>query len=208
MANPSSPTTMYLNGVTVDSSLNTVQLGNFSLSAGRSTFTAVNERHAVGAKYSSIGGSVYFGAVDASGNPDAQISRAGGDALMTLKNSGVIQFNTLFYTAGTLSTDSSGNISNTSDERLKTIDGYFTAGLNEVLQIKPILYHWNELSQLDTENIYAGFSAQNIQSVIPLAAMANKETGYLSLQDRPIIAALVNSVKELESRIVVLEDIS
>ena len=85
MANPS-PTTMYLNGVTVDSSLNTVQLGNFSLSAGRSTFTAVNERHAVGAKYSSIGGSVYFGAVDASGNPDAQISRADGDALMTLKN--------------------------------------------------------------------------------------------------------------------------
>lgn len=38
--------------------------------------------------------------------------------------------------------------------------------------------------------------------------MANKETGYLSLQDRPVIAALVNSVKELESRIVVLEDIS
>ena len=182
MANPS-PTTMYLNGVTVDSSLNTVQLGNFSLSAGRSTFTAVNERHAVGAKYSSIGGSVYFGAVDA-----------------------VIQFN--FTSAGTLSTDSSGNITSSSDERLKTIDGYFTAGLNEVLQIKPILYHWNELSQLDTENIYAGFSAQNIQSVIPLAAMANKETGYLSLQDRPIIAALVNSVKELEARIVVLEDIS
>ena len=207
MANPS--TTMYLNGVVVDSSNNTVQLGqlgNFSLSAGRSTFTAVNERYAVGAKYSSIGGSVYFGAVDASGNPDAQISRADGDALMTLKNSGVIQFN--FTSAGTLSTDSSGNITSSSDERLKTIDGYFTAGLNEVLQIKPILYHWNESSQLDTENIYAGFSAQNIQSVIPVAAMANKETGYLSLQDRPIIAALVNSVKELEARIVVLEDIS
>ena len=160
----------------------------------------------MGAKYSSIGGSVYFGAVDASGNPDAQISRADGDALMTLKNSGVIQFNNAIYAAaGTLMTDASGNISTTSDERLKTIDGNFTAGLNEVLQIKPILYHWNESSQLDTENMYAGFSAQNIQSVIPVAVMAQKDTGYLSLQDRPIIAALVNSIKELEARIKILE---
>ena len=73
------------------------------------------------------------------------------------------------------------------------------------LQIKPILYHWNESSQLDTENMYAGFSAQNIQSVIPIATMAQKDTGYLSIQDRPIIAALVNSIKELEARIRALE---
>jgi hypothetical protein len=123
---------------------------------------------------------------------------------MTLKNSGVIQFNT-GYGAGALTSDATGNITSVSDERLKTIDGNFTAGLNEVLQIKPILYHWNESSQLDTENMYAGFSAQNIQSVIPIATMAQKDTGYLSLQDRPIIAALVNSIKELEARIKILE---
>ena len=53
--------------------------------------------------------------------------------------------------------------------------------------------------------MYAGFSAQNIQSVIPIATMAQKDTGYLSIQDRPIIAALVNSIKELEARIHALE---
>ncbi len=122
---------------------------------------------------------------------------------MRIYPSGVIRFNT--YTAGTLNTDANGIITAVSDERLKTIDGNFSAGLNEVLQIKPILYHWNKSSQLDTENMYAGFSAQNIQSVIPIAVMAQKDTGYLSIQDRPIIAALVNSIKELEARIKILE---
>ena len=176
------------------------------VSSGRSFFAANGEQYAIGARFNSTGGAVYFGATSGSATPDAQISSAGGGPLMTLKNSGVIQFNNAIYAAaGTLMTDGAGNISTTSDERLKTIDGNFTAGLNEVLQIKPILYHWNELSQLDTENMYAGFSAQNIQSVIPVAAMAQKDTGYLSLQDRPIIAALVNSIKELEARIKILE---
>ena len=122
---------------------------------------------------------------------------------MRIAANGNIKFNT--YTAGALTSDANGNITSVSDERLKTIDGNFSAGLNEVLQIKPILYHWNESSQLDTENMYAGFSAQNIQSVIPIATMAQKDTGYLSIQDRPIIAALVNSIKELEARIKILE---
>ena len=175
-----------------------------NVSSGRSFFAANSEPFAVGARYGASGGAVYFGATSISATPDAQISAAGGGPLMTLKNSGIIQFNT-GYGAGTLTSDGAGNITSVSDERLKTIDGNFTAGLNEVLQIKPILYHWNESSQLDTENMYAGFSAQNIQSVIPVAAMAHKETGYLSLQDRPIIAALVNSIKELEARIKILE---
>jgi hypothetical protein len=122
---------------------------------------------------------------------------------MRIYPSGAIRFNT--YTAGTLTTDANGIITAVSDEQLKTIDGNFTAGLNEVLQINPILYHWKESSQLDTENVYAGFSAKNIQSAIPIATMAQKDTGYLSIQDRPIIAALVNSIKELEARIKRLE---
>jgi hypothetical protein len=199
--------------VTISSAI-TITGTILDVSSGRSFFAANGEPFAIGARFNSTGGAVYFGATNGSVIPDAQISSAGGGPLMTLKNSGIIQFNnTTFYGAGTLHSDVSGNITSVSDERLKTIDGNFTAGLNEVLQIKPILYHWNELSQLDTENMYAGFSAQNIQSVIPVAVMANKDTGYLSLQDRPIIAALVNAIKEqndiitnLLSRIVILEN--
>ena len=43
---------------------------------------------------------------------------------------------------------------------------------------------------------YSGFSAQNVQQFIP-QAVATDSRGYLTLDERPIIAALVNAVKEI-----------
>ena len=59
-------------------------------------------------------------------------------------------------------------------------------------------YTWKQESGLETENTYTGFSAQNVQDVIPEAVSKDKQ-GYLTLSDRPIIATLVNAVKELKS---------
>jgi hypothetical protein len=53
-----------------------------------------NERYAFGARYSSAGGTVYFGATSSSSTPDAQISNAGGGALMTLQNNGNVGIGT------------------------------------------------------------------------------------------------------------------
>ena len=73
--------------------------------------------------------------------------------------------------------------------------------------IEPILYRWNaEASGIVSSKSYAGFSAQNIQQVIP-EAVGEGRNGYLSLQDRPIIAALVNATKELASRTYAFEDL-
>jgi hypothetical protein len=58
--------------------------------SGRSLARANNERYAVGSAYSATSGFVYFGANNESATPDAVISGAGGGALMTLMNSGVI----------------------------------------------------------------------------------------------------------------------
>jgi hypothetical protein len=66
------------------------------------------------------------------------------------------------------------------------------------MKISPISYKWKTTTGFDTENVYSGFSAQNIQMAIPEAVLANKD-GILSLQDRPLIAALVNAVKEIGS---------
>jgi hypothetical protein len=52
---------------------------------------------------------------------------------------------------------------------------------------------------LDTENIYTGFSAQNVQKVIP-EAVGKDRNGNLTLSDRPILAAIVNAIKELAER--------
>ena len=116
--------------------------------------------------------------------------------LMKIDSSGSIQFNT--YGAGTLTTDASGNITASSDERLKNIDGDFTRGLADVLAITPINYHWKEASGLDNKTQYSGFSAQNVQAAIP-EAVGVSPSGYLSLNDRPVLAAVVNAIKEIAS---------
>jgi hypothetical protein len=98
-------------------------------------------------------------------------------------------------------------LTGTSDERLKTDIAPFERGLKDVLKIQPILYRWNEkgieITRLKPDQEFAGFGAQNIQKAIPEAVSPEGE--YLALSDRPIIAALVNAVKELSARVEELE---
>jgi hypothetical protein len=68
-----------------------------------------------------------------------------------------------------------------------------------VLALRPILHGYTEASGLDqTKDDYAGFSAQNVQSVIP-EAVGQSPDGMLTLSDRGILAAVVNAVKELSA---------
>jgi hypothetical protein len=115
-----------------------------------------------------------------------------------LHASGTIRFSS--FGAGTLSTDASGNVTVSSDERLKDIQGEFKSGLDKILGLTPIVYKWKPETGYDTTNAYAGFSAQNVQSVIP-EAVGMDERGYLTLADRPILATLVNAVKELATKV-------
>lgn len=128
--------------------------------------------------------------------------KAGSIANSIVVNAGAIRM--AKYGAGAATFDASGNITSVSDERLKNISGMFSRGLDAVMGIKPITYYWNEESRLETEHEYVGFSAQNIQEFIPEAIGVSPD-GYLSLNDRGIVAALVNSVQELTLRVRELE---
>ena len=68
--------------------------GKLDVVGGRSFFAAASEPYAVGARYISTGGAVYFGATNGTATPDAQISAAGGGALMTLLNGGNVGIGT------------------------------------------------------------------------------------------------------------------
>ena len=114
-----------------------------------------------------------------------------------LTTTGTVQF--AGFGAGTVQTDAQGNITVSSDERLKNINGTFDRGLDDLEKLDPILYHWNATSGLDQTTQYAGFSAQNVQGAIP-EAVDTDPRGYLSLQDRPILATAVNAIKELAGR--------
>jgi hypothetical protein len=95
-------------------------------------------------------------------------------------------------------------LADVSDERLKDHSPYI-GGLKEVLGITPIKYAWNSEGQKITgfskDRLFIGFRAQDIQKVIPEAvtqSASNPE--YLGFDDRPVIAALVNAVKELSAK--------
>jgi hypothetical protein len=112
------------------------------------------------------------------------------------------------FTAITAITTTGGivtQLTGTSDGRLKdwtTYDG----GLDKILSLTPALYRWNAAGQkhtgLNGDQEYVGFIAQDVQSAIPQAITATEgDEKYLSLDDRPIIAALVNAIKELKAEI-------
>jgi len=131
------------------------------------------------------------------------INTNGATRAITVNTSQAIRFNA--YGAGTLTTDGSGNITAVSDERIKSNIRPFSRGLSDVIAINPILHGYTTESGLDqTRDDYAGFSAQQVQTIIPEAVGVNAD-GMLSFSDRPIIAALVNAVKELSARVAALE---
>jgi hypothetical protein len=131
---------------------------------------------------------------------------------LTLGPTGNVKLNN--YGAGTLQTDSSGNVTASSDASLKTVTGSFTRGLADVLKLTPRTYHWNEKSGMTTEDENVGFIAQEVLEAIPEAVgqyrttetevdgkktKKREKSEFLTLSDRPLIAALVNAVKELKA---------
>jgi hypothetical protein len=99
-------------------------------------------------------------------------------------------------TGGTLETDAAGNVTVSSDERLKDIEGAYRTGLEAILGLEPIVYRWNRQSGFDRTTTYAGFSAQNVEAFLP-ESIGEDARGYKTFSTRPLLAALVNAIKEL-----------
>ncbi len=118
---------------------------------------------------------------------------------LVINGDGTMQFPA--YGAGTATFDASGNITSVSDVRLKDIQGYYNGGLNELMNVNPIIYKWNEKSGMEMQHNYIGFSAQNIRSSLGMDAIGINQQGYLSIQDRAILATLVNAIKEQQKEI-------
>jgi hypothetical protein len=87
----------------------------------------------------------------------------------------------------------------TSDGRYKDVINEFELGLDAILGLRPVRFHWNERSTLRRNVAYTGFIAQEVETVIPEAVHYDQKDDRYSLEERPIIAALVNAVKELNA---------
>jgi hypothetical protein len=88
-----------------------------------------------------------------------------------------------------------------SDGRLKDVGASFTHGLEALKDIQPVLYHYksdNSL-KLPSQPEYVGVVAQQVQRVIP-EAVAKSDSGYLTVNNDPIIWTMVNAIKELKAQ--------
>jgi hypothetical protein len=150
--------------------------------------------------FAGFGGNTSPGyAVDVTGDINCSgVYRKGGTAGVTV---GPYTSISSITTTGGIITALSGS----SDARLKNAKPY-DGGLREVKRIVPVRYKWNQKGQehtgLDGEREYIGFTAQNVNEVIPEAITAKEKSKdgqeeYLCLDEKPIIAALVNAVKDL-----------
>ncbi|HYJ86981.1 MAG TPA: tail fiber domain-containing protein [Pyrinomonadaceae bacterium] len=89
-----------------------------------------------------------------------------------------------------------------SDERLKNIKGRFTNGLKAVMQLQPLRYEYksNNSLGLKSEVEQIGFGAQALQKVIP-EAVSTSSTGYLQVNNDPILWTMLNAIKEQQKEI-------
>lgn len=163
-----------------------------------------SSKGAIGA--SGVGGGLVTGSVLG----DIVVRVNGGNFLLTTDSGTSVAFKVVAstgliqmpkYGAGAATFDASGNISSVSDMRAKRLIRSYDRGLSDILKLKPVLHGYTKESGLDqSKEDYAGFLAQDVQRIIP-EAIGQNANGMLSFADRPIIAALVNAVKELEGKL-------
>lgn len=134
-----------------------------------------------------------------------------GQAVATSSN---VQFNSLGI--GTAASGTAGEIRATnnvtayySDERLKTKVGDIENPLSKVRQIETMLYHANETAVAlgyDASIIEVGVTAQSVQRSQPEAvAPAPIDEKYLTVRYERLVPLLIEAVKVLEDRIIMLE---
>jgi uncharacterized protein YaiE (UPF0345 family) len=131
-------------------------------------------------------------------------------ALQSL-NDTTLRIRTLLSGNGALSIESLGTglvysnsglltSTNPSDKRLKDNITNLSYGLNEILQLRPVSYHWKD--DKINQGIQFGFIAQEVQEIMPEAVKEfGDEIKYLGLEKDAIYAALVKSVQELKAEI-------
>ncbi len=77
--------------------------------------------------------------------------------------------------------------------------GDYTVGLEALAHISPKLFTYKPTKSDPVETfVHAGFVAQNVMTVIPQASALQRD-GYYSLDTTAVLAATVNSVKQLKA---------
>lgn len=106
----------------------------------------------------------------------------------------------VFSVNGEASKTGGGSWATFSDARLKTITGDFDKGLSILRELNPITYFYNKDNPAginSNEEEHVGFIAQEVQVLIP-EAVTETDSGFLQLNNDPILWTMLNAVQELD----------
>ncbi len=90
-----------------------------------------------------------------------------------------------------------------SDIRLKKDISPYQEGLQTLLKINPIKFHYNEKSGCDTKPAYVGVIAQELKEIAPymVGSFQKDNTEYLNVDNSAMTYLLINAVKELNAKL-------
>lgn len=93
-----------------------------------------------------------------------------------------------------------GSWSNSSDIRLKDVQGDYEKGLDEIVELHPVEFRYkvDNPKRLPSDEDYVGFIAQEVQKIFP-EAVSEDGTGYLDFNMHSINVAVINAIQELKS---------
>ena len=92
-----------------------------------------------------------------------------------------------------------------SDERTKNTIERIDDALSTLRQLKPVTYYYNEEYSSNPERIHHGFIAQDYAKVLPAATYYDDSLDRLCIDTGELIALLVRSVQQLETRLTRME---
>jgi len=125
------------------------------------------------------------------------IDRASGEVGIGTANP-----NYLLEVNGTAGKPGGGSWTNSSDARLKEHIKPYADGLQHVLAIRPVRFHYNTHSGYDTSKEYVGVIAQELKEVAPYMVntstrvLPDGSTGYFDVDNSAMTYMLINAVKE------------
>ena len=106
----------------------------------------------------------------------------------------------------------SGDITaNTSDVRLKDIQGTIDSPLEALSKLNGYYFKWNDKAKKLEGNVFddeiqVGVTAQEIREVIPSAVKPSYFDGYDAVHYEKIVPLLIESIKELQKEVESLKD--
>ncbi|MFA6059628.1 MAG: tail fiber domain-containing protein [Taibaiella sp.] len=196
-----------------------------STAGGKKSFRLGNANHGVIRDLTSSGGNgndvaLYtstglpngIGDIHLIANPIASLDNNLPLDQFVLKNTGNVGIGTNAPTARLSVNGTTNNLSGTwgifSDARVKTIDADYKDGLNTIMKIHPVKFHYNANAPFKSNEQQIGIIAQEMEAIAPYMVTKIKADGFDDLRqynNQALPYMLVNAIQEQQTQIEALK---